>query len=183
MALRSHRRWVASHRWRYYSEAGNLKFFVYLFFFLILQVFLLVKILLIVLMITSNTAGCTFFVKSLQGVGSSLPATIASAATNYFCSVRSSHVDRISCTIAFSNWSMCLQIERLRTRISISKYYHILSLIRIVDWIILFNQRPNQAPENFFFVRLMICNHATMPVVRYAKLQNNQAARKNCNYR
>ncbi|XP_015595557.1 transmembrane protein 42 isoform X2 [Cephus cinctus] len=48
--------------------------------------FLLLKLLLLVLMVTSNTAGCTFFVKSLQGNGSSLPATVASAATNYFCS-------------------------------------------------------------------------------------------------
>lgn len=38
-------------------------------------------------MIGSNTAGCTFFVKALQGSESSLPATVASAATNYFCSV------------------------------------------------------------------------------------------------
>ncbi|XP_015595558.1 uncharacterized protein LOC107267886 isoform X1 [Cephus cinctus] len=51
--------------------------------------FLLLKLLLLVLMVTSNTAGCTFFVKSLQGNGSSLPATVASAATNYFCSVTS----------------------------------------------------------------------------------------------
>lgn len=61
------------------------------FFFLIdicfSQVSLLIKLILLGLMITSNTAGCTFFVKSLQGSGSSLPATVASAATNYFCSV------------------------------------------------------------------------------------------------
>lgn len=38
-------------------------------------------------MIIFNTAGCTFFVKSLQGCSSSLPATVVSAATNYFCSV------------------------------------------------------------------------------------------------
>ena len=38
-------------------------------------------------MIVSNTAGCTYFAKALQGSGSSLPATVASAATNYFCSV------------------------------------------------------------------------------------------------
>ncbi|XP_012262183.1 transmembrane protein 42 [Athalia rosae] len=49
-------------------------------------IFILIKLSLLVLMITANTAGCTFFVKSLQGCGSSLPATVASAATNYFCS-------------------------------------------------------------------------------------------------
>ncbi|XP_046735876.1 transmembrane protein 42 [Diprion similis] len=49
-------------------------------------VFLLLKLTLLVVMITMNTAGCTFFVKSLQGSGSSLPATVASSATNYFCS-------------------------------------------------------------------------------------------------
>ncbi|XP_033215170.1 transmembrane protein 42 isoform X2 [Belonocnema kinseyi] len=44
------------------------------------------KICFLGLMIGSNTAGCTYFVKALQGSGSSLPATVASAATNYFCS-------------------------------------------------------------------------------------------------
>ncbi|XP_043280942.1 transmembrane protein 42 [Venturia canescens] len=46
----------------------------------------LFKSFLLVVMVVSNTAGCTLFVKSLQGSGSSLPATVVSAATNYFCS-------------------------------------------------------------------------------------------------
>lgn len=49
-------------------------------------VLIFVKLILLGLMIASNTAGCTFFVKSLQGSGSSLPATVTSSATNYFCS-------------------------------------------------------------------------------------------------
>lgn len=49
-------------------------------------VHLLPKLCFLILMIGSNTAGCTFFVKALQGSESSLPATVASAATNYFCS-------------------------------------------------------------------------------------------------
>ncbi|XP_046411149.1 transmembrane protein 42-like [Neodiprion virginianus] len=49
-------------------------------------VLLLLKFALLVAMMTINTAGCTLFVKSLQGSGSSLPATVASSATNYFCS-------------------------------------------------------------------------------------------------
>ncbi|KAF7989569.1 hypothetical protein HCN44_008243 [Aphidius gifuensis] len=44
------------------------------------------KLSLFIIMIIFNTAGCTFFVKSLQGCSSSLPATVVSAATNYFCS-------------------------------------------------------------------------------------------------
>ncbi|XP_011299914.1 transmembrane protein 42 isoform X1 [Fopius arisanus] len=46
----------------------------------------LLKITLFGVMILLNTAGCTFFVRSLQGCGSSLPSTVVSAATNYFCS-------------------------------------------------------------------------------------------------
>ncbi|XP_063995227.1 transmembrane protein 42 [Diachasmimorpha longicaudata] len=46
----------------------------------------LLKITLFGVMILFNTAGCTFFVRSLQGCGSSLPSTVVSAATNYFCS-------------------------------------------------------------------------------------------------
>ncbi|XP_076752036.1 uncharacterized protein LOC143424096 [Xylocopa sonorina] len=48
---------------------------------------LLLKGMLLILMVTSNTVGCTFFVKALNASGSSLPCTIASAATNYICSV------------------------------------------------------------------------------------------------
>ncbi|XP_076245862.1 transmembrane protein 42 [Calliopsis andreniformis] len=47
---------------------------------------LLLKGVLLILMVTSNTVGCTFFVKALNASGSSLPCTIASAATNYVCS-------------------------------------------------------------------------------------------------
>ncbi|XP_012233357.1 transmembrane protein 42 isoform X1 [Linepithema humile] len=47
---------------------------------------LLLKGALLVCMIVSNTVGCTFFVKALHTSGSSLPITIASAATNYICS-------------------------------------------------------------------------------------------------
>ncbi|GAB1862198.1 Transmembrane protein 42-like [Camponotus japonicus] len=47
---------------------------------------LLLKGVLLVFMIVSNTVGCTFFVKALHGSGSSLPGTLASAATNYICS-------------------------------------------------------------------------------------------------
>ncbi|TGZ51749.1 transmembrane protein 42 [Temnothorax longispinosus] len=47
---------------------------------------LLLKGVLLVSMIVSNTIGCTFFVKALHGSGSSLPITVASAATNYVCS-------------------------------------------------------------------------------------------------
>ncbi|XP_053992493.1 transmembrane protein 42 [Hylaeus volcanicus] len=47
---------------------------------------LMLKGILLVLMITSNTVGCTFFVKALNASGSSLPCTIASAATSYVCS-------------------------------------------------------------------------------------------------
>lgn len=47
---------------------------------------LLFKTVLLILMITSNTVGCTFFVKALNASGSSLPCTIASAATSYVCS-------------------------------------------------------------------------------------------------
>ncbi|XP_003703864.1 transmembrane protein 42 [Megachile rotundata] len=47
---------------------------------------LLFKTVLLILMVTSNTVGCTFFVKALNASGSSLPCTIASAATSYVCS-------------------------------------------------------------------------------------------------
>ncbi|XP_031837542.2 transmembrane protein 42 isoform X1 [Nomia melanderi] len=47
---------------------------------------LLLKGVLLVLMVSSNTVGCTFFVKALNASGSSLPCTIASAATSYVCS-------------------------------------------------------------------------------------------------
>ena len=47
---------------------------------------LLLKGVLLILMVTSNTVGCTFFVKALNASGSSLPCTIASAATSYVCS-------------------------------------------------------------------------------------------------
>ncbi|KAL6432629.1 hypothetical protein ACFW04_006227 [Cataglyphis niger] len=47
---------------------------------------LLLKGALLVFMIVCNTVGCTFFVKALHGSGSSLPVTVASAATNYVCS-------------------------------------------------------------------------------------------------
>lgn len=47
---------------------------------------LLLKGILLILMVTSNTVGCTFFVKALNASGSSLPCTIASAATSYVCS-------------------------------------------------------------------------------------------------
>ncbi|CAL7932785.1 unnamed protein product [Xylocopa violacea] len=46
----------------------------------------LLKGILLILMVTSNTVGCTFFVKALNASGSSLPCTIASAATSYICS-------------------------------------------------------------------------------------------------
>ncbi|XP_017875960.1 transmembrane protein 42 [Ceratina calcarata] len=44
------------------------------------------KGILLILMITSNTIGCTFFVKALNASESSLPCTIVSAATSYVCS-------------------------------------------------------------------------------------------------
>ncbi|KAH0953834.1 hypothetical protein HN011_011918 [Eciton burchellii] len=47
---------------------------------------LLLKSMLLIFMIVCNTVGCMFFVKALHGSGSSLPVTIASAATNYICS-------------------------------------------------------------------------------------------------
>ncbi|KAL0130646.1 hypothetical protein PUN28_002341 [Cardiocondyla obscurior] len=47
---------------------------------------LLLKGILFVFMIVCNTVGCTFFVKALHASGSSLPITVASAATNYVCS-------------------------------------------------------------------------------------------------
>ncbi|XP_072757689.1 transmembrane protein 42 isoform X2 [Anoplolepis gracilipes] len=47
---------------------------------------LLLKGVLLVFMIVCNTVGCTFFVKALHSSGSSLPVTVASAATNYICS-------------------------------------------------------------------------------------------------
>ncbi|XP_011684892.1 PREDICTED: transmembrane protein 42 [Wasmannia auropunctata] len=47
---------------------------------------LLLKGTLLILMIVCNTIGCTFFVKALHASGSSLPMTVASAATNYVCS-------------------------------------------------------------------------------------------------
>ncbi|EZA52655.1 hypothetical protein DMN91_002060 [Ooceraea biroi] len=47
---------------------------------------LLLKGALLVFMIVCNTVGCMFFVKALHGSGSSLPVTVASAATNYVCS-------------------------------------------------------------------------------------------------
>ncbi|XP_011871031.1 PREDICTED: transmembrane protein 42 [Vollenhovia emeryi] len=47
---------------------------------------LLLKGTLLVFMIVCNTVGCTFFVKALRASGSSLPITVASAATNYVCS-------------------------------------------------------------------------------------------------
>ncbi|CAD1471862.1 unnamed protein product [Heterotrigona itama] len=47
---------------------------------------LLLKGVFLVLMVTSNTVGCTFFVKALNASGSSLPCTITSAATSYICS-------------------------------------------------------------------------------------------------
>ncbi|XP_017788368.1 PREDICTED: transmembrane protein 42 [Habropoda laboriosa] len=47
---------------------------------------MLFKGILLILMVTSNTVGCTFFVKALNASGSSLPCTIASAATSYVCS-------------------------------------------------------------------------------------------------
>lgn len=48
---------------------------------------MLLKVSLLVLMVVTNTIGCTFFVKALNGSESSLPATVASTATNYVCSV------------------------------------------------------------------------------------------------
>ncbi|KYN44060.1 Transmembrane protein 42 [Trachymyrmex septentrionalis] len=47
---------------------------------------LFLKGILLIFMIVCNTIGCTFFVKALHASGSSLPITIASAATNYICS-------------------------------------------------------------------------------------------------
>ncbi|XP_020286566.1 transmembrane protein 42-like [Pseudomyrmex gracilis] len=47
---------------------------------------LLIKGTLLVCMITSNTVGCSFFVKALNNSGSSLPVTVASTTTNYMCS-------------------------------------------------------------------------------------------------
>ncbi|KOC66984.1 hypothetical protein WH47_12411 [Habropoda laboriosa] len=54
---------------------------------------MLFKGILLILMVTSNTVGCTFFVKALNASGSSLPCTIASAATSYVCSVIYSSID------------------------------------------------------------------------------------------
>nr|KAF7415479.1 hypothetical protein H0235_012071 [Vespula pensylvanica] len=48
---------------------------------------MLLKVSLLVLMVVTNTIGCTFFVKALNGSESSLPATVASTAMNYVCSV------------------------------------------------------------------------------------------------
>ncbi|OXU23964.1 hypothetical protein TSAR_012756 [Trichomalopsis sarcophagae] len=47
---------------------------------------LMAKVILLLAMVTSNTIGCTLFVKALAGSGSSLPATVASSTVNYFCS-------------------------------------------------------------------------------------------------
>ncbi|XP_043675996.1 transmembrane protein 42-like isoform X1 [Vespula pensylvanica] len=47
---------------------------------------MLLKVSLLVLMVVTNTIGCTFFVKALNGSESSLPATVASTAMNYVCS-------------------------------------------------------------------------------------------------
>ncbi|EGI64654.1 PREDICTED: transmembrane protein 42 [Acromyrmex echinatior] len=47
---------------------------------------LFLKGVLLIFMIVCNTIGCTFFVKALHASGSSLPITVASAATNYICS-------------------------------------------------------------------------------------------------
>ncbi|XP_043794128.1 transmembrane protein 42 [Apis laboriosa] len=47
---------------------------------------LLLKGILLLLMITSNTMGCTFFVKALNISKSSLSCTITSATTSYVCS-------------------------------------------------------------------------------------------------
>ncbi|KAG5333368.1 DUS22 phosphatase, partial [Acromyrmex heyeri] len=49
---------------------------------------LFLKGVLLIFMIVCNTIGCTFFVKALHTSGSSLPITVASAATNYICSGR-----------------------------------------------------------------------------------------------
>ncbi|XP_014479369.1 PREDICTED: transmembrane protein 42 isoform X2 [Dinoponera quadriceps] len=68
-------------RWRKNASVRELEFTD-----LLLVLSLLLKGALLVLMITSNTVGCTFFVKALHGSGSSLPVTVASAATNYVCS-------------------------------------------------------------------------------------------------
>ncbi|XP_033326197.1 uncharacterized protein LOC117220390 isoform X1 [Megalopta genalis] len=54
--------------------------------YLLNKVGLLLKGVLLILMISSNTIGCTFFVKALNASGSSLPCTIASSATSYVCS-------------------------------------------------------------------------------------------------
>ncbi|XP_008202738.1 uncharacterized protein LOC100116165 isoform X1 [Nasonia vitripennis] len=51
---------------------------------------LMAKVILLLAMVTSNTIGCTLFVKALAGSGSSLPATVASSTVNYFCSVSES---------------------------------------------------------------------------------------------
>ncbi|XP_035721582.1 uncharacterized protein LOC118441381 isoform X4 [Vespa mandarinia] len=48
---------------------------------------MVLKVSLLVLMVVTNTIGCTFFVKALNGSESSLPATVASTAMNYVCSV------------------------------------------------------------------------------------------------
>ncbi|XP_014234022.1 transmembrane protein 42-like [Trichogramma pretiosum] len=47
---------------------------------------LLAKCLLLAAMISSNTLGCTMYVKSLAASASSLPCTITSSSVNYFCS-------------------------------------------------------------------------------------------------
>lgn len=46
----------------------------------------LTKGILLLAMVTSNTLGCTYFVKALNGSKSSLPATVTSNATSYLCS-------------------------------------------------------------------------------------------------
>ncbi|XP_076636606.1 transmembrane protein 42 [Colletes latitarsis] len=53
---------------------------------------LVLKGILLVLMVTSNTVGCSFFVKALNASGSSLPCTIASAATSYVCSALAGYI-------------------------------------------------------------------------------------------
>ncbi|KAF7391491.1 hypothetical protein HZH68_011034 [Vespula germanica] len=57
---------------------------------------MLLKVSLLVLMVVTNTIGCTFFVKALNGSESSLPATVASTATNYVCSFERIHRAYIS---------------------------------------------------------------------------------------
>ncbi|XP_012283638.1 transmembrane protein 42 [Orussus abietinus] len=50
------------------------------------SLFVLLKVFLLGLMVTSNTAGCMLFVKALQQSESSLPMTLITSATSYFCS-------------------------------------------------------------------------------------------------